>query len=88
MAHIVINPSKKKKTRLIFVLGVTNMQQRMLNGGFEGYILRYWLYDVVGNGYKFIHCDFTDKGGFLTITLTVRAAFVTIGKYRITNLTF
>jgi hypothetical protein len=87
MAHVVINPSKKK-TRLIFGLGVIDIQQRMLNGCFEDYILRYWLYDVVGNGYKFIHCDFIDKGGFLTITLTIRVAFVTIGKYRINNLIF
>jgi hypothetical protein len=42
----------------------------MLNGCFEGYILnRYGSYDVVRNGYKFIHCDLTNKVGFLTITI-------------------
>jgi hypothetical protein len=45
---------------------------------FEGYILnRYGLYDVVGSGYKFIHCDLIDKVGFFIVTLTIGAAFVT-----------
>jgi hypothetical protein len=58
----------------------------MLSGCFEGYILnRYWSYDVVGSGYKFIHYDLINKGGFFTITLIVKANFVTISIYRILN---
>jgi len=50
----------------------------MLNGCFAGYILsRYGSYDVVGSGYKFIHCDFIDKVRLLTITFTIGATFVT-----------
>jgi hypothetical protein len=50
----------------------------MLNGCFKSYILnRYGSYDVVRTGYKFIHCDLTNKVGFLTITFIVRATFVT-----------
>jgi hypothetical protein len=85
LAHILISPSQKKTT-LISILGVTNIQQRMLSGCFEGYILsRYWLYDVVRSGYKFIHCDVINKGGFFNITIIVRATFVTTSKYKIFN---
>jgi hypothetical protein len=50
----------------------------MLSGCFEGYILnRYGLYDVVSSGYKFIHCDITNKVGFLVTTLIVGVEFVT-----------
>jgi hypothetical protein len=50
----------------------------MLSGCFEGYILnRYGSYDVVRSGYKFIHCDLTNKVRFLIVTLIVRATFVT-----------
>jgi hypothetical protein len=50
----------------------------MLSGCFKGYILnRYCSYDVVGNRYKFIHCDFTNKVGILIVTLTMGATFVT-----------
>jgi len=77
MVEIVANLSKKKATP-IFVLGVIDIQHKMLSGCFKGYILsRCGSYDVVGSGYNFIHCDFTYKVGFLNITLTVGVAFVT-----------
>jgi hypothetical protein len=77
MVKIVASLSKKRATP-IFVLGVTDIQHKMLSGCFKGYILsRCGSYDVVGSGYKFIHCDLTYKVGFLTITLTVGVAFVT-----------
>jgi hypothetical protein len=60
----------KKKTP-ISVVGVTNIQQKMLNGCFEDYILSiYGSYDVLRSAYNFIHCDLTNKVGLLTITLT------------------
>jgi len=50
----------------------------MLRGCFEGYILsRYVSYDVVGTGYKFIHCGLTNKVGFFNVTFTIGVAFVT-----------
>ncbi len=77
MVEIVANPSKKRAAP-IFVLGVTDIQHRMLSGCFKSYIMgRYDLYDVVGSEYKFIHCDLIDKVGLLTITLIIRVAFVT-----------
>lgn len=40
----------------------------MFSGCFEGYILsRYGSYDVVGNGYKFIHCDLIHQVGFTIV---------------------
>jgi hypothetical protein len=70
MAKIVTSPNKKKTTP-ISIVDVTDIQQKMLNGCFEDYILsRYGSYDVLGSGYNFIHCDLTNKVGLLTITLT------------------
>ncbi len=77
MVEIVASLSKKRTTP-IFVLGVIDIQQKMLSGCFECCILsRYGSYDVVGSGYKFIHCDLTYKARFLTIALIVKATFVT-----------
>jgi len=77
MVEIVASLSKKRAIP-IFVLGVTDIQHKMLSGCFKGCILsRCGSYDVVGSGYKFIHCDLTYKVGFLTITLIVGVAFVT-----------
>jgi hypothetical protein len=43
---------------------------KMLGASFEGWILkRYGLYDVVSNGYKYVHCDLIDTTRyFITIT--------------------
>jgi len=50
----------------------------MLSGCLKGYILnKYGSYDVVSNKYKFIHCDLTIKVGFLIVTITIGATFVT-----------
>jgi hypothetical protein len=69
MARIIVSLNTKKKSP-IFVLGVTNIQQIMLNECFESYIMsRYGLYDVVRSGYKFIHYDFTYKAEFFIVIL-------------------
>jgi hypothetical protein len=61
MVEIVANPSKKIVTP-ICVVGVIDIQQIMLSGYFEGYILsRFRSYDVVRSGYKFIDCDLINK---------------------------
>ncbi len=55
MAKIVVKLNKKRTTPIL-ILGVINIQQIMLSECFEGYIMsKYGLYDVVRNGYKFIH---------------------------------
>jgi len=37
----------------------------------------YKLYDVIGNGFKFIHCDLSDVSNYMRITLLVVSPFVT-----------
>ncbi len=64
MATMEVNPSKKISTPMI-VWGVSDIQQRMLGGCFEGYIVsRYGSYNVASSGYKYIHCDLIDLGCF------------------------
>jgi len=78
----------------MYVVGITDMQQRMLNAIFEVYIVNmYESYDVARNSFKYIHCDFIDVLRCLTITLIVGLVFVTtffprlnVGLYiRVTN---
>jgi hypothetical protein len=60
------------------VVGITNMQQRMLDAIFEVYIVsKYESYDVANNSFKYIHCDLIDVLRYLTFTLIVGLAFVT-----------
>jgi hypothetical protein len=43
---------------------------------FEGYVVnRYGSYDVLGSGYKYIHCDLIDCEGYMTMTLTFGSYF-------------
>jgi hypothetical protein len=37
----------------------------------------YKLYDVIGNGFKFIHCDLSDVSNYMLITLLLVSPFVT-----------
>jgi len=37
---------------------------------------RYGFIDVLGSGFKYIHCDLVDPIGYLTIVLTIRSNFV------------
>jgi hypothetical protein len=49
----------------------------MLGACLKGYIVnRYGYANVLGNGFKYIHCDLTDPLGYLTITLTIGSSFV------------
>lgn len=55
----------RKRSTPMIVWGVSDIQQRMLGGCFEGYIVsRYGSYDVSNSGYKYIHCDLIDLGWF------------------------
>jgi hypothetical protein len=75
----LVHVPKKKKVTPTFILGMTNVQQRMLGVMFERYIIsRYGSYDVYGGSYKYIHCDLTDTSRYFTITLTLGSTFVTI----------
>jgi hypothetical protein len=76
MAQLVPSPSKKKTTH-VNVVGITNVQQKMFGACFEGYIVnKYGFADVLGSGFKYIHCDLADQIGYLTITLTIGSSFV------------
>jgi hypothetical protein len=73
----VINSSKKRLSPP-HIVSILDVQQRMLGASFEGWIFnQYGSYDVVSNAYKYIHCDFTNSHGFLTIILIINIAFVT-----------
>jgi hypothetical protein len=49
----------------------------MLGVYFEGYIVnKYGFVDVLGSGFKYIHCDLVDPLGYSTIILTIRSNFV------------
>jgi hypothetical protein len=48
----------KKRVAPMFVVGIIDVQQRMLGALFEGYIVSmYGFYNVVGHDFKYIHCD-------------------------------
>jgi hypothetical protein len=36
----------------------------------------YGSYDVLGSGYKYIHCDLIDCEGYMTMTLTIGSYFL------------
>ncbi len=62
----------------MFVVGIIDMQERMLDAIFEVYIVnRYESYDFASNNFKYIHCDLVDVLRYLTIILIVGLAFVT-----------
>jgi hypothetical protein len=72
----VINSSKKRLSPP-HIVSILDVQQRMLGASFEGWIFnQYGSYDVVSNAYKYIHCDFTNSHGFLTIILIINITFV------------
>jgi hypothetical protein len=65
MVKFVHGPNKKRTTRMSIV-GIINMQQRMLGVVFKGHIVNmYGFYNVIGNGFKYIHCDLIDVLGIL-----------------------
>ncbi len=60
------------------VIQITNIQQIMFGGYFEGFIMnRYGSYGVFGSDFKNIHHNLIDVCGFRTITLTIGWNFVT-----------
>jgi hypothetical protein len=49
----------------------------MFGAWFEGYIVsKYGSIDLLGSGFKYIHCDLIDPIGYLTIILNVGSNFV------------
>jgi hypothetical protein len=76
MAQLVPSPSRKRIAPMN-VVGIIDMQHKMFGVCFEGYIVnRYGYVDVLGSGFKYIHCDLADPLGYLTITLTITSNFV------------
>ncbi len=76
MVQLVPSPSRKKIAPMN-VVGITDMQHKMFGAYFEGYIVNmYGFVDVLGSGFKYIHCDFVNPFGYLTIILTIRSNFV------------
>lgn len=62
----------------MFVVGIIDMQERMLVAIFEVHIVSsYESYDVASSSFKYIHCDLVDVLRYLTITLIIGLAFVT-----------
>jgi len=60
MVKLVHGPNKKRAT-LMSIVGILDMQQRLLGVVFEGYIVsRYGFYNVIDDGFKYIHCDLID----------------------------
>jgi hypothetical protein len=63
----------------VTIVGITNVQQKILNVCFEDYIISgYASTNDPGSGFKCIHYDLVDALGFLTITLIVGSNFVFI----------
>jgi len=49
----------------------------MFGACFEGYIVNmYGSTNVLGSGFKYMHCDLVDPLRYLTITLTIGSSFV------------
>ncbi len=68
----------RKQFALVNVVSISGVHQRVLGASFEGFILScYGLYDAVGSGYKYIHCNLTNSSGFMMITLMVKSTFMT-----------
>jgi hypothetical protein len=68
----------KKRVAPMSVVGIIDVQQRVLGALFEGYIIsRYGFYNVFGHNYIYIHCDLIDALSYLTISLMVGSTFVT-----------
>jgi hypothetical protein len=62
----LIHGSSKKRTPPMSIVGIINMQQRMLGVIFEGYIVSmHGFYNVTDNGIKYIHYDLIDVLGIL-----------------------
>jgi hypothetical protein len=59
------------------VVDIIKVQQKMLGVCFEGYIVSmYGFANVLGSGFKYIHCDLANPLGYLTIILTIGSIFV------------
>jgi hypothetical protein len=64
----LIHGLSKKRTSPMSIVGIINMQQKMLGVIFEGYIIsKYEFYDVTDNGFKYINIyyDLIDVLGIL-----------------------
>ncbi len=71
MAKLVPSASRKRGAPLN-VIQITNIQQRMLGGYFEGLIMnKYKSFNDFENVFKYIQCDFRDARGFKIIILIV-----------------
>jgi hypothetical protein len=68
----------RKINALLNVIYITNIQQRMLSGYFEIFIMdKYGSYNVLNNVFKYMHYDLTNARGLRTITLTFNLNFIT-----------
>jgi hypothetical protein len=64
MVQLVHSPSKKR-TALVNVVGITDVQHKILGACFEGYIVnRYGFIDVLGSGFIYIHYNLTNSLGY------------------------
>ncbi len=68
----------RKQFALVNMVSIFYVKQKMFGASFEGCILSHCgLCDVVGSGYKYIHCNLSDPSNFMTITLTIGSTFFT-----------
>ncbi len=76
MAQFVISPNKKI-TPFLNVVGIMDVQQQMMGASFEDYCRNeHGSYDVVGNGYKYIHYNLTDVVSYMIISPIIESNFV------------
>jgi hypothetical protein len=76
MAQLVPSRSRKRIAP-VNVVGIIKVQQKMLGVCFKGYIVSmYGSANVLGSGFKYIHCDLADPLGYLIIILTIGSIFV------------
>jgi hypothetical protein len=75
MAAMEMSPNKKRVAP-ITIWVVFDIQQRMSGRCFERYVLnKCGSYDVPRSGYKYIHCDLTNRERYMIVTLIVGSYF-------------
>ncbi len=68
----------RKRNAHVNVILITNIQQKILSGYFEGFIMnKYGSYNVLNNVFKYIYYDLTNARGLKIITLLFSWNFVT-----------
>ncbi len=77
MVAMEMSPNKKRVAP-ITIWGFFDIQQRMSGRCFERYVVnKCGSYDVPQNGYKYRHCDLTNREGYMIVTLTIGSYFTT-----------